>query len=476
MHSNPPTAIQQGVLPAWLRLDPDPDPVVVPQHPMAIWVHRLFWLFMMSFSLDYRASDPSGGTGGGLDQMVFLMLWAVSTGCIFLLGWRYLTVRPGAWLIGLWGLFLAYMAANAVLQHVVPAHWFRMILPLLFLFAGLMNTHIAGCMGIRPSQLILPVLAAACTNILWRIFHGLVFSGLDFNTVRIEVQSAAAGWLSAWICCAIFLRGRFRISLLVACGVLFIGIFITVTRSLLFPIFAGSVASGFCFLLGIRWRIFDWGDLGRRLLPVAGVAAFGIGLIGLVAVAQPEKFETWVQRLFHNSDERNMPHDISYLTRKAEADAIWKTLTVEPEHLINGRGIGASYNWDQSYMPEISLMIPIDGELGADVWAIGHSTWTYSLFAGGIIAFLTFAALLTTTIGLSIRAAYANSSDPGPDQWLAFLPFIATICSLSETLTSNPFNDRLACIIYGVMAGLSQAFLVRASWIHMSPQSRFDER
>ena len=54
----------------------------------------------------------------------------------------------------------------------------------------------------------------------------------------------------------------------------------------------------------------------------------------------------------------------------------------------------------------------------------------------------------------------------GPDQWLAFLPFVAACCLLSETLTSNPFDERLASMIFGVMAGLSQAFLVRASWIH----------
>jgi hypothetical protein len=360
------------------------------------------------------------------------------------------------------------MAANAILQGVTTPHWLRMILPLVFCFSGILNAHIASCFGIRPSKIVATVFVAACVNVIWRIVQGLVFGGLDFNTVRIEVQSPSGNWLAAWIACAILLRSRFHWTILVACGVLFIGIFVTVTRSLLFPIFAATVASGLCFLLGIFWRQFEWRDLGKRLLPVAIVGAFGILLIGLVAISQPEKFETWNERLFHNADTRNMSADISYLTRKAEADSIWRRLTDSPAHLINGFGIGASYDWDQSYMPEISLVIPIDSELGADVWSIGHSTWTYSLFSGGIIAFCAYAILISGTMIVSLKAARANSSHPGPDQWLAFLPFIAAVCALSETLTSNPFNERLAGITFGMMVGLSQSFLVRASWIHMT--------
>jgi hypothetical protein len=94
--------------------------------------------------------------------------------------------------------------------------------------------------------------------------------------------------------------------------------------------------------------------------------------------------------------------------------------------------------------------------------------WTYSLLSGGVIALLAFILLLISTAWLSVISAKQNSSDPGPDQWLAFLPFIATCCLLSETLTANPFDARLVGIIFGMMAGLPQAFMVRASWIHTS--------
>ena len=114
----------------------------------------------------------------------------------------------------------------------------------------------------------------------------------------------------------------------------------------------------------------------------------------------------------------------------------------------------------------IRLVFPPDQEVGDDVWFAGHSTWTYSLFSGGLIGLIAHIALIAGVMTASLRAARANDSDPGPDQWLAFLPFIAACCLLSETLTSNPFDERLAAMIFGVMAGLPQAFLVRASWIH----------
>jgi hypothetical protein len=119
-------------------------------------------------------------------------------------------------------------------------------------------------------------------------------------------------------------------------------------------------------------------------------------------------------------------------------------------------------------MPEISLVLPIE-EIDVDeIWNAGHSMWTYGLLSGGVIGLIAVLVLIGSTASFSLIAARANSTDPGPDQWLAFLPFIATCCLLSETLTANPFQERLAGILFGMMAGLSQSFMVRASWLHTS--------
>jgi len=441
------------------------DTIALPATREAALVERLLWVFMMSFAFDYRASaDREGSTG--IDQLLFLGLCGASSMAILWLGRRFLTVRPGGWLLAFWGLFVAFMLANPLLQGVEPGRIIRVALPLGFCFLGMANAHIAGCMGIRPSLIVRPVLAAACINIVWRILNGFLFQGASVETVRFEVQSPANGWLAAWIACAVLLRGRFHWNVVAACGILFIGIFITVTRSLFFPVLAAGMAGGFCLILCVLWGRIGWTDVLKRLLPVGAAAGLMLVALGAAAVIQPVLIERWNERLFHHADARNLGADISYLTRAAEADAIWNILKSDPIHFIHGRGLGTSYYWDAAYLPEIWQVLPKEETEVNEIWFAGHSIWTYGLLSGGVIALASYLALFGGTAILSLGAARANSTDPGPDHWLAFLPFVATCCLISETLTANPFQERLTGILFGMMAGLPQAFMVRASWIH----------
>lgn len=443
------------------------DPVQVPRAPEARWIERLLWVFTLSFALDYRAATArEGGTGAGLDQLVFLALMASSTAAIIFLGWRRIATRPGFWLIAGWGAFLGFMLLNAFMQGVAPGRSLRILFPLGLCFAGLVNVHIAGCSGIRPSRIVAPIFVAACTNVIWRITQGFLFKGVTLETARVEIQSSANNWLAAFIGCALILRRKFHYTLLIAGGILFGGILVTVTRSLLFPVTASALATTLCYVLGVRWGIYEARETLRRYAPSIGIAAAVILAIGSVAIIYPRLLDRWNERLFHHASDRNLKGDISWLTREAEASAIIEILNDEPIHYLYGKGIGASYYWNPDFLPELYMVYPEGAELGEEVWFAGHSTWTYALFSGGAIGVMAHLGLVFGVMGFSLRAARSSASDPGPDVWLAFLPFVAACCLLSETATSNPFDERLAALIFGMMAGLPQSFIVRASWIH----------
>jgi hypothetical protein len=288
------------------------------------------------------------------------------------------------------------------------------------------------------------------------------------ETARVEVQSSANNWIAAFIGCGLLLRKRFHWTVLLATGVLFTGIMITITRSLLFPIMASALATSFCFLLGVKWRAFRLKDAPKRLSPVIMLSVLAILAVGAVAIVEPLLIERWNERLFHHSADRNTTTDISWLTREAEASAIFTILNKDPIHYIYGHGIGASYYWDPHYMPEIYLVYPEDMVLGDEVWFAGHSIWTYALFSGGVIAVVAYLVLIFGNMAASLISARANASHPGPDYWIAFLPFVAACCVLSQSITTNPFDERLASIFIGLMVGLPQTFTVRASWIHSS--------
>jgi len=450
-----------------MLLTRDSDPIPVPLAPEAKWIERLLWVFLFSFALDYRAEAPR--TTPGYEQLVFLFFAGISTLGILTLGWRRLTVRPGAWLLLLWGGFLAFMFLNAAGQGVDPGRWIRVGLPFALCFAAMLNCHIAGCAGIRPAAIVGPVFAIAVVNVIWRMAQGFLFKEITIESVRVEVQSSANNWIAAFIGCSLLLRRRFHWSLFLAAGVLFSGILITVTRSLLLPIAASALATSFCFLLGARWGIHRPIDGLKRLLPVIAVSGFALIVIGCFALAFPVLLERWDERLFHHASDVNLTQDISWITRRAEASAIFEILNQDKVHYLFGHGFGATYRWDADYLPEIRMVYPDDADPGKEVWFAGHSMWTYAIFSGGVIGLLAHLGLILGTMGASLAAARANASHPGPDQWLAFLPFVAAACLLSETLTTNAFDERVAAMIFGIMAGLPQAFFIRASWIHSSP-------
>ncbi|MEM9081604.1 MAG: hypothetical protein AAGC74_13030 [Verrucomicrobiota bacterium] len=446
-------------------LDDAPDPVRVPRSNHSLWIQILFWLFMLSFAFDHKTTEPS--TISKIAQFGFLALAVGSTTCIILLGFQYLLVRPGGWILFIWGLFLTYMVANAFLQGVPPGRSLRTGLPFFLSFAAMLNAHIAACSGIRLAHLATPVFVTAIINIIWRVIYGLLFSGVTLETVRVEILSPALSWSAAFIGCSILLRTKLHWTMLLAAACLFGAMIMSVTRSLLFPMAASALLTSVLYLIGLSWGAFRITELPRKLSPLILAAFATIFVVAGLLLAVPHMALRWQERLFSPTSDRNMASDPSLLTRQAEATAIFDILDEQPLSYLNGKGVGASFYWDDSYFPELYIVYDPEEleEMSSDIWYAGHSIWTYSLFSGGLIALVAFIGLFIAAIAYSIASAAANARLPGPDYWLLFLPAVAAFCILSESATSNPFDERLLGMIFGATFSFSQAGFIRSSWI-----------
>lgn len=447
-----------------MLLDNTPDPHAPPPVERAWLIQIFFWIFMLAFAFDYRADEPSAISQ--LFQFGFLGIGLLATGCLLLVGYPYLTGRPGGWFLIVWGLFLAFMFGNALMQGVPPGRFLRTGLPFLLSFAAMLNSHIVACAGIRLAHLATPIFLTAIINVVWRLIYGLLFKGVTVDTVRVEILSPALGWMAAFIGVSLLLRKRFHWSILLAVGAVFPVMMLSVTRSLLFPLTASAVVTSLCFLTGLRWGAFQLQDLLRRLAPIGAASVGAVFLIIGTFIIVPSSMDRWQERLFSPTDDRNMISDPSLLTRQAEAKAIFDILDRDPIHYINGMGVGASLYWDDDYFPELYQVYDKDDLelMSSDIWYAGHSIWTYSLFCGGFIALFAFIGLFVATIVLSIMSAAANATRPGPDYWLLFLPAVVSVCILSESATSNPFDERLLGMLFGATFSLSQAGFVRAAW------------
>ncbi len=390
------------------------------------------------------------------------MLLALGAGsAITFIGRRHLLEKPGVYLLLLWWGYLAYALAVALLNGVPLGRFVRVIIPFALLGMGIVVAHVASCRRLRPEQIVLPVVVAAATNIIWRVFYGFAFKGVTISTVRIEILSPAINWSFAYIGVALLLAQGFKRSAIVLALAAFGCTFLSVTRALIFPMLASALMCWLCLFLALRWKMFDWRWIPRKLLPIGAVVALVAAAVVAVSVVQPTMLDRWTERLFDSSNGQSSV-DPSVLTRQAEAMAMRDLIDAEPLGFIYGKGVGGAYYWDDSFYEELWEVYPVDFDFSDEFWFAGHSIWTWAMFSGGSIGTLLFIGLFLGVMILSLLGVRRNAPYPGAAIYLGFLPFVAAWCILSESLTSNPFDERLAGLIFGMMAGLPQSFFVRA--------------
>lgn len=452
--------------------------VDAPPAPALRWLRWLFVAFVFSFMFDYKAPDlafDSEKTGGSVFQFAFLGLALATSGLTILIGWRYLLVRPGTYLILFWWGYLAFMLAVAFLSGNEPGRILRLLITPLLLGLGLVTTHIVACAGMRPGEAVRWFLGAALGSVIWNLFFGIFGHGSSLSEVRMEILSPAIRFLFAWVGCSLLLRRNFSWWTLFVLAVPMIPTVLSVTRSLAFPILASALGAGICLVLGMMWRLYPASHPTKKLGPIAIGAGGGLVAVILVALALPQVTDRWADRLFHNKGGGATTEDLSALMRKAEAKSMLDILSEEPLSFVYGKGLGASYYWDESFFPELFQVYPEDRhQFADDIYTAGHSIWTYTLFSSGIIGMALTIGMFLAVMGFSLWAAWTNAQTVmGRWAWdahLLFLPFVAMLCTLSESITRNPFDERFTGVLFGVMAALPQFFFNRAFYLRHREQ------
>lgn len=444
------------------------------------WLRPVFVVFLFSFVFDYKSPEIEFGaasTGGSIFQYTFLGL-AMLTGTVgSLIGWRSLLVRPGVFLVLLWWGYVAMSLGVAFLWGNETGRILRLSIPLLLVGFGLNLTLIVAANGMRPGEAVRWFLFAGVTNVVWRFLFGTLGTGIPLSEVRMEILSPSMRFLFAWVGCALLLRRKFTWWSLLIFAIPLAVAAISITRSMVLPIFVSFVTGSFCLVLAMKWKMYDLQFPLRKIGPLVAMGFAMVFLIFGVALAQPTLTDRWYERMFDNRGEGGATtEDLSSLMRKAEAKSMWDILNTQPHSFIYGRGLGASYYWDESYYPELFLVYPDDRHQFPDeIYSAGHSIWTYTLFSTGFIGIAVVLLAFFIPMALSLHSAWLNSKTVmGPRAWdsfLMFLPFVAMWATMSESITRNPFDERFTGVLFGFMMALPQFFYNRACFLQFREEA-----
>lgn len=450
-----------------------------PPTPALKWFRILFVIFLFSFVFDYKAPDIDFGaatTGGSKAQYAFLLLAMASGGLATLLGFRHLLVRPGVFLVLLWWGYIAMSFVVAFAWGNEAGRILRLAIPMLLVGFGINTTLIVAANGMRPGEAVRWFLFAGLVNVAWRFGFGWLANGVSLSEVRMEILSPSMRFLFAWVGCAFLLRRKFTFWSLLIFGLPLAVAAISITRSMVLPIGVSFITAAFCLVLAMTWKIYDFRFPFKKIGPLFAMGFAMIFVILGVALVQPTLTDRWYERMFDNRGEGGATtEDLSSLMRKAEAKSMWDILKDEPQGFIYGRGLGASYYWDESFYPELFLVYPDDRHQFPDeIYSAGHSIWTYTLFSTGFIGIAITLLAFFIPMGLSLHSARLNSKTVmgarGWDSFLMFLPFVAMWATLSESITRNPFDERFTGVLLGFMMALPQFFYNRAYFLQYREQ------
>ena len=328
---------------------------------------------------------------------------------------------------------------------------------------SLLVMQVMGATGISPHRLILPLMISGSINIFWRAVYSLLIQKIPIHEIRYELLSSAAPMIIGYAVVAFFFSQRkLPWDVLIGGGLAFGSLFISITRSYI-------ATAGFAFLacVGILYVSLRRGQWTVPAIKGKIKQAIGLGVIGLVmiliiAISNPLVLERWTKRLLENAGTgAETSADVSLLTRQAEFDTMFGMLSENPHTYLFGLGLGASYQWDESYLQELLLVWGDRDDLNEATFSPGHSTWVYAVFSSGYFGLLCYLLVFFGSLAFAWRVIWKLSFAGRPPDEFMILPLVVTLCYMSQTFTANPFMDRFAGLIIGIFLLMPQVFLNR---------------
>jgi hypothetical protein len=424
-----------------------------PRLPLLVCV----WIYCLSWSFDYRAAE---GSGGSPLQYVFFAVTLASAAVAVALGFRWLFALPMGWLTLGWMLYMASTLVVAVLNGVEAGWYFRNAIPPLLLLTSLCVTQVAAASGLNWRHVLWPMLIASVVNVLWRIFYALFIAGIPLEKVRVELLSPCLPFLMGYLFCGLALSRRMPWLALFVGAVGTLSYMLSITRSAVFILGAAGFAAVVAVWLAKRYGALPRGFGNVKMAHLLLILTFFAGAAGLTAVTVPVVIERWTERLFNAAGAAQSSADPSALTRYAETLAFYKLLNKEPLTWVYGRGLGAPYNWDESYAVELAEYTYGDEDEFRNYSRLirfpGHSIWTYAVFSGGAIGGLFYLGLFGAAVALSLHSTRALRTVRDYPVEVAFMPFLALMAFLSQSLTFNPFIERAGGLVLGIIIGFPQ--------------------
>ena len=113
---------------------------------------------------------------------------------------------------------------------------------------------------------------------------------------------------------------------------------------------------------------------------------------------------------------------------------------------------------------------PIDTLFPDYIYSAGHSVWTYTLFSRGVIGIFCILDGIFWNDGSQYSFCVVELPNRNGAACLGFVshvlsPIIAMWATLSESITRNPFDERLTGVFFGVVMALPQFFYNRAYYL-----------